>query len=235
MKGKKPVGYDVYRDPSYHEYVDQANCSSQKSSKRTCSRLSQTSKKKPSNKFTLQFPNHIILFIDDTVDIKSDGNYGFRVIASLHGYGEDGWSMVHRDLDNEIRSSRSCLYEKLFGSRLSKVRESLFISYLGPHPLEKWMTLLGMGYVIANRYNVILVSLDYPSLTFFPMTISHPPNVSIYCIGFVNMNEGFPLSPIILDWKKYHTLDVTSWMIGFAGSLQHWKHLTPVVSQYVRL
>ncbi|XP_050902790.1 uncharacterized protein LOC127115245 [Lathyrus oleraceus] len=78
-----------------------------------------------------------------------------------------------------------------------------------------------------NRYNIILVSLGYNSLTLFPMTTSHSPNVSIYCIGFVNqdhwvqinMNEGFPLPPVTLDWKKYRTLDATSWMIGFVGQL----------------
>ncbi|CAK8568927.1 unnamed protein product [Lathyrus sativus] len=45
-KGKKPAGYDVYHDPSYHEP-----------------------------------------FIDDIVNVKSDGNCGFIVIASFHGYG----------------------------------------------------------------------------------------------------------------------------------------------------
>ncbi|CAK8567197.1 unnamed protein product [Lathyrus sativus] len=81
------------------------------------------------------------------------------------------------------------------------------ISSLGTRPLDKWMTLPDIDHVIANWYNVILVSLGYPSLTFFPMTTSHSSNVSIYCIGFVNqnhwvqvnMNEGFPLPPITLD------------------------------------
>ncbi|CAK8539607.1 unnamed protein product [Lathyrus sativus] len=81
-KGNKPVGYDVYCDPPYHEYVDQENSSSQKYSNRSCSQLSQISKKKPSDRFIVQFLDHIRPFIDDTVDIKSDGNSGFRVIAS---------------------------------------------------------------------------------------------------------------------------------------------------------
>lgn len=49
------------------------------------------------------------------------------------------------------------------------------------------------------------------------------------------MNEGFPLPPIILDLKKYHTPDATSWMIGFVGRLQYWQHFTHVVSKYVTL
>lgn len=102
-KGKKPLGYDVYCDPSYHEYVDHEKYSSKKYSKRSCSQLSQTSKKKPCNKFIVQFPDYIRPFSDDIVDVNSDGNYGLRVIASLHGYCEDGWTMVRRDLDNEIK------------------------------------------------------------------------------------------------------------------------------------
>lgn len=102
----------------------------------SCSLLSQTSKKKPSKKFILQFPDHIRPFINDIVDVKSDGNYGFIVIASLHGHGEDGWPMVRRDLENEIKGSKSSLYEKLFGSRLSEVTESLMISSLGSQPPE---------------------------------------------------------------------------------------------------
>lgn len=97
--------------------------------------------------------------------------------------------MVRRDLDNEIRGSRSSLYEKLFGNRLSKVRESLLISSLGPQLIEKWMTLLEMSYVIANQYNIIHISLGYPSLTFFHMTTSYSPNVSMYCIDFVNQDH----------------------------------------------
>ena len=187
--GKRPAGYDVYRDPSYHEYVDRAHSCSQKSSKRVCSQLSQTSEKKPCSKYITQFPTHIRPFIDDIVDVMKDGNCGFRVIALFHGYGSDGWSIVRRDLDNELKGPRRELYEKLFGPRFSIVRDSLMISKLGPQPPEKWMTLPEMAYVIANRYNVIVVSLGFPSLTFFPMTTSHSPNVSIYCIGFVDGNH----------------------------------------------
>ncbi|KAI5414621.1 hypothetical protein KIW84_040197 [Lathyrus oleraceus] len=88
------------------------------------------------------------------------------------------------------------------------------------------------------RYNVVLVCLGNPCLTFFPMTSSHSPNVSIYCIGFVNQNhwvqvnmkEGFPLPPVTLDWKKFRSHIATTWMLGFAGRMQHWQLLTPVLA-----
>ncbi|XP_058742469.1 uncharacterized protein LOC131614956 [Vicia villosa] len=204
-KGKRPVGYDVYRDPSGYE---------------------------------LHRP-----FIDDFVDVRDDGNCGFRAIASLHGYGTDGWSMVRRDLEKEIIGPRSKLYEDLFGERLPTVRSSLVIETLGQQPPNKWMTLPELGYVIANRYNVVLVSLGHPSLSYFPMTSAHSPNASIYCIRFVNgnhwvqvnMNEGSPFPPVTNEWKKYRTKDATSWMVGFAGRLQHWQRLMPILPKYVSL
>ncbi|KAI5442679.1 hypothetical protein KIW84_011641 [Lathyrus oleraceus] len=120
----------------------------------------------------------------------------------------------------------------------SDVRESLMIESYGSQPPEKWMSLPDMGYLIANRYNVVLVCLGNPCITFFPMTSSHSSNVSIYCIGFVNhnhwvqvnMKEGFPLPPVTLDWKKFRSHIATTWMLGFAGRMQHWQLLTPVLA-----
>jgi hypothetical protein len=67
-KGKKPAEYDVYMDPSYHEYIDKASQSSQRQSQ-----PSQTSKKlklsKKQPQFTLQFPNHIRSYIEDVVNV----------------------------------------------------------------------------------------------------------------------------------------------------------------------
>ncbi|KAI5448433.1 hypothetical protein KIW84_015738 [Lathyrus oleraceus] len=189
-KGKKPADYDVYRDPSYHEYVDKASQSSQRQSQ-----PSQTSKKiklsKKQPQFIVQFPNHIRSYIEDVVNVESD-----------------------------------------------VVGESLMIESFGSQPPEKWMSLPDMGYLIANRYNVVLVCLGNPCITFFPMTSSHSPNVSIYCIGFVNQNhwvqvnmkEGFPLPPVTLDWKKFCSHIATTWMLGFAGRMQHWQLLTPVLA-----
>ncbi|CAK8533253.1 unnamed protein product [Lathyrus sativus] len=117
------------------------------------------------------------------------------------------------------------------------------IEEFGPQPPHKWLTLPDMGYMIANRYNIVLVCLGIECWTFFPMTSSFSPNVAIYCIGFVNRNhwvqvnmkEGFPLPPVTVDWKKFRSPAATSWMIGFAGCLQHWQQLTPILPTHYEL
>ena len=58
--------------------------------------------------------------------------------------------------------------------------------------MDKWMDITKMGYVIASRYNIILVSLSLQqSMTFFPLR-SQPPTDSfvhrIICIGYVYGN-----------------------------------------------
>ena len=58
---------------------------------------------------------------------------------------------------------------------------------------DKWMTIPDMGYVIANRYNVIVVCLSLKqSLTIFPLRSQPPTNFNhhrIICIGHVHGNH----------------------------------------------
>ena len=53
--------------------------------------------------------------------------------------------------------------------------------------MDKWMDITDMGYVIASRYNVILLSLSLQqSMTFFPLRSQPPTDSSVHhiiCIG----------------------------------------------------
>ena len=47
--------------------------------------------------------------------------------------------------------------------------------------VDKWMDIREMGYVIASRYNVILVSLSrQQSMPFFPLRSQPPPDSSVH-------------------------------------------------------
>jgi hypothetical protein len=214
VKGKAPKDYDVYREPSYFEHLERENAESEGTSKRICTQLSQSSQKqvsqnrlsqtsqrtpsqkkpsqssqkKPSHEYLVQFPKHIHPHIVDIIETVPDGNCGFRAIASLLGYTEDGWPMVRRELDNELRNNNS-LYKKLFGECIHGVRDSLQISGLGDQSKDKWFTIPAMGYLVANRYNVILVTLGKPSTTFFPMMTSYSSLARFFCIGYVGGNH----------------------------------------------
>ncbi|XP_004516432.1 uncharacterized protein [Cicer arietinum] len=175
-------------------------------------------------------------YIDDIFDVAADGNCGFRAIALLLGFGEECWSLVRKRLDQEI-VSHVTPYDRLFTGRIKEVRDSLMISGLGVQPMDKWLSIPDMGYVIATAYNIILVTFGLTfSMTFFPMRGSHSgstKNDCICCIGFVNgnhwvplrMKDGFPMPDIAPGWKQYRTNEATSWAIAYTGRLQHWGYL----------
>ncbi|XP_073221545.1 uncharacterized protein [Cicer arietinum] len=243
-KGMKPDGYDVYRDPSYFEHVNATygeDIGSQPSQSKK--RQASQSKKHPSqsshsskNLLLTQFPDIIQPYIDDIFDVAADGNCGFRAIALLLGFGEECWSLVRKRLDQEI-VSHVTPYDRLFTGRIKEVRDSLMISGLGVQPMDKWLSMPDMGYVIATTYNIILVTFGLTfSMTFFPMRGSHSgstKNDRICCIGFVNgnhwvplkMKDGFPMPDIAPGWKQYRTNEATSWAIAYTGRLQHWGYL----------
>jgi len=59
--------------------------------------------------------------------------------------------------------------------------------------MDKWMNITNMGYVIASRYNVILLSLSLQqSIMFIPLRSQPPTDCSmlrVICIGHVYDNH----------------------------------------------
>ena len=125
-------------------------------------------------------------FIDNIVDVKIDGNFGYWSVADLLGIGQDSWSVVRNHLLKEL-AEFSEDYIKLFGGtkRFEELRMSLLVDGLikvfnlciwflrlnfeikiGVYicfiqvTTDKWIDITDMEYVIASRYDVIV----YPCL-----------------------------------------------------------------------
>ena len=123
-------------------------------------------------------------------DVRPDGNFGFRAIASMMGFGEDGWRQVRRDMLNELLSHRT-LYEGMYWEigRYDELLQRLDYFEDSNAGIEKWMTIPDMGHIVASCYNVVLISLSSSiCLTFLPLHSVPEPTVSRRCItlGFVN-------------------------------------------------
>ncbi|KAL5134613.1 Protein FAR1-RELATED SEQUENCE 5 [Glycine soja] len=141
-----------------------------------------------------QFEPFIQGFIHDIMDVKADGNCGYRSIVGLLGMGEDSWSLVCNELIKEL-GKWSHDYINLFGGteRFEELRLSLLVDGCSKVSVDKWMDITEMRYVIASRYNVILVSLSrQQSMTFFPLRSQPPPDSSVHrmiCVGHVFGNH----------------------------------------------
>ncbi|XP_068492204.1 uncharacterized protein [Phaseolus vulgaris] len=97
-------------------------------------------------------------YILDVIDVKADEHCGFRAIASLLGMGEKSWPLIRMDLFKEIFQWRE-EYATLLGGhqRVEHIKRSLLVDELLVASVDKWMTIPDMGYLIASRYNNILV------------------------------------------------------------------------------
>ncbi|KAL5124087.1 hypothetical protein HKD37_02G004551 [Glycine soja] len=141
-----------------------------------------------------QFHPFIHNFIENIVDVKANYNFGYHAIAALLGMGEDSWSLVRNHLLKEL-GKWSNEYINLFGGteRFEELRRSLLVDELSMVTMDKWMDITEMRYVIASRYNVILVSLSLKqSMTFFPLRSQPPTDSSVLrkiCIGHIYDNH----------------------------------------------
>ncbi|XP_028180755.1 uncharacterized protein LOC114367761 [Glycine soja] len=150
------------RDPSYWEYVD-AYHSVQNSNTSVRPSASSFEPLKPARMIPMldQFPPFMHGFIEDVVDVKADGNCGYRSVSALLGMREECWAMMRNKLIKEF-GKWSQDYIKIFGGteRYEQLRLSLHVEGLSKVSMDKWMDITDMRYVIASRYNVIHVSLS---------------------------------------------------------------------------
>ncbi|KAH1246355.1 hypothetical protein GmHk_06G016456 [Glycine max] len=162
------------RDPSYWEYIDSFHFvqSSNTSVKHNASSYEPP---KPTRIIPMldQFAPFIQGFIEDVVDIKADGNCGYRSIAALLGMDEESWPMVRNQLIKEL-DKWSHDYINLFGGteRFEQLRMSLHVDGFSQVSVDKWMDITYIGYVIASS--------------------QPPPNSSVHrmiCVGHVFGNH----------------------------------------------
>ncbi|KAH1264991.1 Protein FAR1-RELATED SEQUENCE 5 [Glycine max] len=194
------------RDPSYWEYVDafESMQNSNSSVRRTAS-SSEQSNRRTMMPMLDQFQPFMHDFIYKIVDVKADGNCGYRSVAGLLGMGQDSWSVVHNHLLKEL-TKFSEDYIKLFGDteRFEELRMPLLVDGLTKVTTDKWMDIIDMGHVIASRYNVYL-------------------------------KERCPLPPITLLWSSNCHPQAKPWPNSYISRMQHYKSFVMFKRDYVNI
>jgi len=179
----------IHRDLSHWEHVDAMHHTHSGTSSYPSHQLVRESKRRRVLPMMDQFPIQIHPFIEEIIDVKADSNCGYRAVAAQLGMGEESWALVRQDLIRELQQWQD-IYAKLFGSndRVAELRQSLYVDK--ETSIKNWMTIPDMGYVIASRYNVVLVSLSMKeSMTFFPLRGRPPLSQSrhrLIAIGLVH-------------------------------------------------
>ena len=69
--------------------------------------------------------------IENIIDVKADGNYGYQEIAALLGMGEESWSLVRNHLHKELISWSEENINLLSGiERFEELKHSLLVNRL---------------------------------------------------------------------------------------------------------
>ncbi|KAL5180176.1 Protein FAR1-RELATED SEQUENCE 5 [Glycine soja] len=211
------------RDPSYWEYVDafhsvQSSNSPVKHSA-SCSEPPQPTRIIP---MLDQFAPFIQGFIRDVVDVKVDGNCGYRSIAALLGIGEDSWPLVRNELIKEL-GRWSHEYMNLFGGteRFEQLKLSLLVDGFSK-----------CGQV--NGYNGDGIC----------DCITPPPDSSghrMICVGHVFGNhfvrvylkDHCPLSPPALLWSSNCYSQAKQWTTPYISRMQQYTSLMSFKRHYL--
>ena len=182
-----------------------------------------------------QFPKLMHPFIIHTKDVQSDGNCGYRVIANMLGFGEDGWAQVRRDMLIELNAFPH-LYEGVYGSseRLEEIRHALN-HFDGGAAYDKWMVMPDMGYLISSHYNVVLFLLSRPEcLTFLPLRTEPLPVAArrYITVGFINNNHFIEASLFLYKFRiSYSIWNISYHFSGllclYAVTLKQWTSSAP--------
>nr|XP_027188670.1 uncharacterized protein LOC101493161 [Cicer arietinum] len=257
-KGKSKVSKrdkSTKRDPSWWEYVD---ASVRCSGTNACSTIDTSKVEKLAPRPSVQkltprpsiskvqqprvllfkdwLPVEIHKFIDDIIDVGDDGNCGYRAVAALLGMGENCWAFIRQQCVIELQEFMSHS-EILFGGE-NYVRQLIHNVYVEQvASKDNWMTLPEMGYVIASKFNLVVVALSLnQSQTYFPLRSPPPTSMSdhrVIVIAFVNnchfvYLKSYSLIPPASNlWKNYCNEEARQWEFIYMDRMQHWLQIFP--------
>ncbi|KAK9126762.1 hypothetical protein Scep_015608 [Stephania cephalantha] len=115
--------------------------------------------------------------VEAIIDVVSDGNCGYRCVASGLALGDvDGWRIVRRRMYDEIIGYED-LWREVLGSSFETIKNARHC----PEKQEgasfkEWLTLPDMGLLVSTAFNVILVNLSHGSASTFLPLRSTPPS-----------------------------------------------------------
>ncbi|KAL5130732.1 hypothetical protein HKD37_12G033745 [Glycine soja] len=149
---------------------------------------------------------------------KRDPSY-WEYVDAFHSVESSNSSVKHSASSSEPSKPTRIIpiwshdYTNLFGAieRFEQLRLSLLVDGFSKVSKDKWMDITEMGYVIASRYNIILVLLSpQQSMTFFPLRSQPPPGSSVHhmiCVGHVFGNHFIQWpTPYISRMQQYTSL-----------------------------
>ncbi|XP_071734895.1 uncharacterized protein [Rutidosis leptorrhynchoides] len=146
-------------------------------------------------------------YVTNIHNVEGDGNCRFRSVASSLGFHEDRWPQIRMELLEEILMHKR-IYIDMFGDgELFKIYEAINLPPNAKAVWKYWMTMPDMGYLIASRYNVVLLFLSNEGdTTCLPLWTS-PPESQQHVICVISRINGNHF--VKVDLHGYYPIPLT--------------------------
>ncbi|KAF7153704.1 hypothetical protein RHSIM_Rhsim01G0176400 [Rhododendron simsii] len=182
------------------------------------------------------FPIGIRKYVEKIIDVKGDGNCGYRAIAVGLGHGESEWINIRKILFMELEHYFS-LYEGTCGDKeLAEELRYKLNFYRSPTPNDRWMIMPKMGHLIASVFQTVVVFLsNHQCLTFLPLRYPPLPPESrrLIALGHVNgdhfvtihLQPNSPIPPIARNWYIHHYSFADGWETQYSNQIEEFKNI----------
>jgi len=125
-----------------------------------------------------QIPHWMHDFIENVVDVVGDGHCGFCAVEGLRNLSVDDHQMIYYQMHKELIGEGNACYRRMINTDrwYKEVLGALTFTGIGPAPLDKWMTMPDMCFLIAhiNNHAIVLLSTHKGrSETFFLYGVNH--------------------------------------------------------------
>ncbi|GJT52429.1 FAR-RED impaired response 1-like protein [Tanacetum coccineum] len=163
-----------------------------------------------------QFLNMLHPYIEEVRDVRADGNCGFRAVAVGLKLHENEWTTIRYDLMEELRIYYDQYIIMFDAKECDDVKKRLNFFENGFAPIDKWMNMPEIGFLIASRYNVIFHNITtLGSMTYLPLRSIPPPwyDHKFITLRYVNSSHyvnvllqgDYPVPTIASQWFRYRS------------------------------
>lgn len=193
------------------------------------------------------FPLIIRDYIQGVVDVRADGNCGFRAASSFVFGNEENWKFVRKAIASELKANRS-LYQNFYVDPIDQAIDR--IEWYEENCREQyWMVTPEDLHAIATYFNVVIIYIAFGTnehstascCTILPLYVSErnvtTPSQEI-CIAHIpvirhfvrlNLSANCPMPPIPWKWSRLRQESVRNWERPYADRFQLWHSLANVV------
>ncbi|XP_057432143.1 uncharacterized protein LOC130724892 [Lotus japonicus] len=171
------------------------------------------------------------------------GDHNHKPAENLHGHAYVGRltseenDMVVKMVDNKVKPGNMLLALKSVNPQNLTTLEIATI--------DKWLSMLDIGHIIATLYQILFVTLSAKGLHIPSLNgpVPHPSEYQIVCLLLVNnnhwvkaqMSSDFPLSLINPQWRYHCTVEARGWERPYLDHMARFVENIPQSDEVVDL